>query len=56
MHIIGTNVQRKGAADKVRGITKYNIDLIERGILHGKLVTSKYAHARIISINIDNAL
>lgn len=56
MHIIGTSVQRKDAADKVRGITKYNIDLIEQGILYGKLVTSKYAHARIISINVDKAL
>ncbi|MEK3854110.1 xanthine dehydrogenase family protein molybdopterin-binding subunit [Cytobacillus sp. FSL H8-0458] len=55
MNIIGENVIRKEANDKVTGRAKYTAD--ERGdhALHVKMVISKYAHARIVSIDLSKA-
>lgn len=52
---IGKSIQRKEAWNKVTGIAKYNDDYIAPGILHAKLVTSPYAHAKIKSIDISEA-
>lgn len=54
--VIGTSIQRKEAWDKVTGIAKYNGDYIVPGILHAKLVTSPYAHAKIKSIDTSEAI
>lgn len=54
--IIGKSVQTKDAPDKVSGTTKYNIDYITPDTLHARLVTSQYAHARIKSIDTQEAL
>lgn len=53
---IGRSIQRKEAWDKVTGIAKYNDDYIEPGILHAKLVTSPFAHAKIKSIDTSDAI
>ncbi len=53
---IGRSVQRTEAWDKVTGDAKYTDDSIVSGILHGKLVTSPYAHAIIKSIDTSEAV
>lgn len=53
---IGKNIQRKEAWDKVTGKARYTDDLPETGILSARLLTSKYAHARILHIDISEAL
>lgn len=52
---VGRSIQRKEAWDKVTGNAKYTDDYIVPGILHAKLVTSPYAHAKIKSIDISEA-
>lgn len=53
---IGRSIQRKEAWDKVTGMAKYTDDYIVPGILHAKLVTSPYAHAKIRLIDISEAV
>ncbi|MFC4767817.1 xanthine dehydrogenase family protein molybdopterin-binding subunit [Effusibacillus consociatus] len=52
---IGRSVPRKEALDKVTGAAKYTYDRITAGMLHAKMATSPYAHARIKSISTDEA-
>jgi CO/xanthine dehydrogenase Mo-binding subunit len=49
--MIGNSVIRKEAWDKVTGAAKYTNDYIKAGTLHAKLVTSRYAHAKIKEID-----
>ncbi|BCZ46738.1 hypothetical protein psyc5s11_28050 [Clostridium gelidum] len=49
---IGVSIPRKEAFDKVTGTAKCTDDLISPGMLHGKILTSPYAHAKIISIDV----
>ena len=53
---IGKNVQRKDAWDKVTGKATYTDDFPTSSILNARLLTSTHAHARILSIDISNAL
>jgi len=53
---IGKSIQRKEAWDKVTGVAKYTDDYIVPGILHAKLVTSPFAHAKIKSIDTSEAI
>lgn len=55
MTIVGKSVQRKDAPDKVRGLIKYTIDYVSPDVLHARLVTSPYSHAKIKSIDIKEA-
>jgi len=54
--IIGTRPVRPDGVDKVTGRAKYGADYTFHGMLHGKVLRSPHAHARIKSINIDKAL
>ena len=54
--IIGTRPIRHDGEDKVTGRAKYGADYALPGMLHGKVLRSPHAHARIKSINIDKAL
>lgn len=53
---IGKSVQRKDAWDKVTGKAKYTDDFPTTGYLTARLLTSTYAHARILNIDISAAL
>ncbi len=53
--IIGTRPIRHDGPDKVTGRAKYGADYSFPGMLHGKVLRSPYAHARIKSINCDAA-
>ena len=53
--VIGTRPIRHDGADKVTGRAKYGADYTFPGMLHGKVLRSPYAHARIKSINTEAA-
>lgn len=55
LDIIGKNVPRKEALEKVTGAAKYTNDDIRPGLLHVKMTTSTYAHANIVSIDTSKA-
>ncbi|WP_433742373.1 xanthine dehydrogenase family protein molybdopterin-binding subunit [Falsibacillus pallidus] len=56
MDILGKSVIRKEAFDKVSGRAVYTNDIQTPGMLHGVLVTSTEAHAKILDISVDEAL
>jgi CO/xanthine dehydrogenase Mo-binding subunit len=51
LKIAGRDVPRVDALEKVTGRAKYTGDLSVPGMLHGKILRSSYAHARIRSID-----
>lgn len=53
---IGVDTIRKEAWDKVTGRAKYTADTLPPETLHVKMLTSIYAHAEIINIDISRAL
>ncbi len=54
--VIGTRPIRHDGADKVTGRAKYGADYTLPGMLHGKILRSPHAHARIRKINLAAAL
>lgn len=56
MNVIGESVPKKDGPEKVTGTAKFTTDYIAPDMLYAKLVISKYAHAKIKSINIEKAL
>jgi xanthine dehydrogenase molybdenum-binding subunit len=54
--VIGTRPIRHDGVDKVTGRAKYGADYAFAGMLHGKVLRSPHAHARIKSINYEKAL
>jgi xanthine dehydrogenase molybdenum-binding subunit len=54
--VIGTRPIRHDGVDKVTGRAKYGADYAFPGMLHGKVLRSPHAHARIKSINCEKAL
>ena len=54
--VIGTRPIRHDGVDKVTGRALYGADYSLPGMLHGKVLRSPHAHARIKSINIEKAL
>ena len=55
MNGVGVSIPRKEAFDKVTGEARYTDDVVSPGMLHAKILTSPYAHAKIKSINISEA-
>ena len=53
--VIGTRANRLDGLDKVTGSAKFGADIHIAGMLHGKLLTSPHAHARIRSIDTSKA-
>ncbi|MBZ9686851.1 xanthine dehydrogenase family protein molybdopterin-binding subunit [Clostridium estertheticum] len=56
LNVIGKSVPRKESLDKVTGIAKYTDDYQIPGLLHARMITSPYAHAKIKSIEYANSL
>jgi xanthine dehydrogenase molybdenum-binding subunit len=54
--VIGTRPVRHDGIDKVTGRAKYGADYALPGMLYGKVLRSPHAHARVKSINCENAL
>lgn len=56
LQIIGKSIPRKESLDKVTGRAKYINDFAMPGLLYARIVVSPYAHAKIKSVNISDAL
>src|SRR6185312_4260011 len=56
LSVIGTRPIRHDGVDKVTGRARYGADVSLPGLLHGKVLRSPYAHARIRGINVAKAL
>src|SRR5205807_7950249 len=54
--VIGTRPIRHDGLDKVTGRAIYGADVQMSGLLHGRILRSPHAHARIRSINVRRAL
>ncbi|MBI2985949.1 MAG: xanthine dehydrogenase family protein molybdopterin-binding subunit [Deltaproteobacteria bacterium] len=52
---VGKSPPRTDARDKVNGSALYMEDMKFNGMLYGKVFRSKYAHARILSIDVSRA-
>ena len=53
--IIGTRAPRLDGLEKVTGAARFGADIHLAGMLHGKMLTSPHAHARILSIDTKDA-
>ena len=53
--IIGTRAPRLDGLEKVTGAARFGADIHITGMLHGKMLTSPHAHARILSIDTKDA-
>ena len=56
MTVVGTRQPRVDAGDRVMGRTRFVDDLAFPGMLHGRIVRSPHAHARILKIDTTRAL
>ena len=54
-HVLGTRPARHDALDKVTGAARYGADFQLPGMLHGKILRSPHAHARIHAIDTSKA-
>ena len=52
---IGKRISRVDARDKVTGRTRYFTDIYLPDMLRGKALLSRYAHARIVRIDVERA-
>jgi 4-hydroxybenzoyl-CoA reductase subunit alpha len=55
LRILGSRAARVDVHDKVTGRAQYADDIRRPGMLHGALLQSPHAHARIININVERA-
>ena len=53
--IVGTRAPRLDGLEKVTGAARFGADIHLAGMLHGKMLTSPHAHARILSIDTRDA-
>ena len=56
MNEVGRNLPRLDSRDKITGRAAYIADLYRPGMLHGAILKSPYAHAKIISYDVSAAL
>ena len=54
-NVIGSRPIRHDGADKVTGRAQYGVDVSLPGMLHGRILRSPHAHARIKSIDTSKA-
>ncbi|MDA0749231.1 MAG: hypothetical protein O2964_00810, partial [Verrucomicrobia bacterium] len=53
--VIGKRISRVDGPVKVSGEAKYSYDINRKGMLHAKAITSPYAHAKLISVDLSAA-
>ncbi|WP_300030443.1 xanthine dehydrogenase family protein molybdopterin-binding subunit [uncultured Roseobacter sp.] len=53
--VVGTRVERPDGIEKVTGKALYGADMSAPGMLHGRILRSPHAHARIRSIDVSAA-
>ena len=54
--VVGTRPIRHDGTDKVTGRARYAADILLPDLLHGKILRSPHAHARIKSIDASRAM
>ena len=54
--LVGKRMRRADSPERLTGNLRYTGDLVLPGLLHGRLVRSPYASARIVSIDKTEAL
>jgi len=54
--VVGTSPARMGGVERVIGKGVYGIDLMLKDQLHGGILRSQYAHAKIVSIDTSEAV
>ena len=54
--VVGTRTRRPDGIEKVTGKAQYGADMSAPGMLHGMILRSPHAHARIRSIDVSGAL
>lgn len=54
--VVGTSYPRRDLAEKLTGETKYTSDIKLPGLLHGRFLRSPHPHARIVKVDVSNAL
>jgi len=52
---VGKNTRRPDGVDKVTGRARYGDDMVVPRMLHGRILRSPHAHAKILSINTSKA-
>ncbi len=55
LKIVGANVPRKDAVEKVSGRALYTVDIVRPGMLHAKALRSSRAHAMIARLDVSRA-
>src|SRR5213083_2763465 len=53
--VIGTTVPKRDGAEKVTGRTRYLHDLVLPRLAHGKILRSRYPHARLVRVDARRA-
>src|SRR5437867_4092336 len=53
--LLGTKIQRLDGPDKATGKAKYSFDINRPGMLHGMILRSPHAHAKIKSLDLGPA-
>ena len=53
---VGTSVRRPDLIEKVTGAAQYTVDVTMSGMLHAAVVRSDRAHARILDVDVSEAL
>src|SRR5688572_3005979 len=53
--VVGTRPIRHDGVDKVTGRALYGADIQMAGLLHGRVLRSPHAHARIVSVDVSKA-
>ena len=53
--VLGTRPIRHDGADKVTGRAQYGADYLTADLLHGRMLRSPHAHARIVSVDVNKA-
>lgn len=53
--VVGTRPIRPDGSDKVTGIAKYGADIYPSNYIHGKILRSPHAHAKIKSVDVSEA-
>ena len=53
--VVGSRPIRHDGSDKVTGLARYGADIYPTNYIHGKVLRSPYAHAKIISIDTSEA-
>jgi CO/xanthine dehydrogenase Mo-binding subunit len=53
---VGTRPIRPDGVDKVTGRANFGADRFPPGLLHGRILRSPHAHARIVSLDVSDAL